>query len=126
MDRILRDKLERALAVDGGTHTLEDLIKGVERGLFQVWHGVHSIVVTQIMQTPQRRDLVVFIAAGLLEEIQELEPIILEWGAQQGCKRAVFAGRKGWARSFLTRDSGWRETLVVIEKELTHGERKGG
>ena len=113
-----RDALERVLPFTGGTHTLDDVIQGAEEGRFIIWPGHHAIIVTEIVETPGHCILVFFLAAGSMLEMRRLYPIILEWGKTQGCTRARFAGRKGWERSFLTRDEGFTPVAVVYEKEI--------
>lgn len=114
----LAPEVARALEYEGGLHTVDDIWAGVEKGEFQFWPGERSMLVTQILTFPRQKDLLFFLAAGDLTEIQRLYPIVLEWAKQQGCSRALMAGRKGWERTFLTKEEGWRSTHVVMEKEL--------
>lgn len=113
----LRAKLERAIQL-AGTHTLVDVEAAIAEGKMLAWHGVDSIIITQIAVFPQCKELIFFLAAGNMDEMRRLHLIICAWGKEQGCARAVFAGRPGWARSFLTQDEGWHSHLVVFEKEL--------
>jgi hypothetical protein len=115
------DLLEAALAYAGGTHTVEDVQRGVLKGEYQLWEGQRSIIVTELHDTPQKRELVFFLAAGDMAEVRQLYDIVLAWGRECGCDRACFVGRKGWERTFLTRDEGWTPTHVVYSKELTNG-----
>lgn len=89
----------------------------------QAWPGAHSILVTEIVNYPSgRRDVNFVLAAGdrggSLEEIRAMYPIVLEWAREAGCTRATFAGRDGWARTFLTKEAGWTPTLRVFAKDL--------
>lgn len=110
-------EIEAALEYAGGTHTFADIEAMVEKGSLQFWPGPHSAVITEILQTPQKRILNFFLAGGRLDELQQMYPSLLEWGREQGCSQASFTGRRGWERTFLTGD-GWRPTLQVYEKEL--------
>jgi hypothetical protein len=112
------DLLERALAYAGGTHTLDDVLAGIASGEFQAWPGERSILLTKIMAHPQLLEACCFLAAGDMDEIQQLYPVMLEWAKAKGCQRASFMGRPGWQRTFLTKDEGWTSRLVVYEKEL--------
>lgn len=107
-----------ALVYAGGTHTPADVLEAIALGHMVGWEGEHSIVVTEINQFPRLRELQFFLAAGDMQELRTLYPIILEYAKAQGCARAVLAGRPGWLRSFLTKDEGWRAALVVCTKEL--------
>jgi hypothetical protein len=117
-DAARREQITRALWFAGDTHTADDVLAQVARGELQLWEGEHSIVVTQILTYPRLKELCFFLAAGRMEEMKRLSPIILQWGRKQGCRRAVFAGRPGWARTFLTKEDGWTSPMVVFEKEL--------
>jgi hypothetical protein len=114
----VRTQLERALAFTGGTHTVDDVLDMVERGELQLWQGEKSVVVTQVLTYPRMKELCYFLAAGNMAEMKCLAPIIESWGREQGCRKAVFSGRPGWAKTFLTRDEGWSSPLWVFEKEL--------
>lgn len=114
----VRRQIERALAFTGGTHTVDDVLEMVERGELQLWQGDDSIIVTQILTYPRLKELCFFLAAGRMAGMKSMAPIILQWGRDQHCARAVFAGRPGWARTFLTQEDGWRNPMQVFEKEL--------
>jgi hypothetical protein len=113
-------QLSAALAHDD-THTLDDVRELVLRGEAQLWAGVRSVLVTQIINTPQKRLLHFFLAGGDLDEIQAMQYFLLDWGRQQGCVKATMLGRRGWERTFLTREDGWDSRLVYMTKELDHG-----
>ena len=117
----LKRHIENALEYAGGTHTLDDVRALVEKDLLQLWPGIDSAVLTQIMDYPRQRALHFFLAGGNLDELKRLHPIILKWGIEHGCTRATFAGRRGWERTFLTREEGWTVSSINMEKDLTHG-----
>jgi hypothetical protein len=47
-----------------------------------------------------------------------MEPMIEEWGRAQGCTAATFTGRRGFEKTFLTRERGWSAGQVQFSKEL--------
>lgn len=112
-----RPHIEAALAYAGGTHTFEDVAAMIETGRLQFWPGVGSVIVTEIIEYPQRRTLHFFLAGGNLDELRAMLDPILEWGRALGCTAATLTGRKGWARSFLASE-GWNHELVCMSKEL--------
>lgn len=115
-----RRYIEEALQYAGGTHTFEDVRAAVADGRMQLWPGVHSVVITEIITYPQYKALNFFLAGGernSLAEFEAMEPLINAWGHAQGCRVACFTGRRGWERTFLSR-TGWRSSLVVLEKSL--------
>ena len=59
------------------------------------------------------------VAAGDLSVLERMYPAIEAWGKSKGCTKASCIGRRGWARTFLTKEQGWKETHVVMTKELT-------
>ena len=112
-----RRHIEAALEHAPGTHTLEDLRDGVRTGAFQLWVAPHSALLTQIQQYPQRKVLCLYLAGGLLNELLDLLPSVLDWArTQHGCQSAYIAGRGGWAR--VLRKHGWEETQVILERSL--------
>jgi hypothetical protein len=112
-----RGYIEAALEYAGGTHTFEDVQEAVTAGRLQFWPGPHSAVITEIVDYPRQRVINFFLAGGNLAELEAMQPALLDWGRAQGCTSATFTGRKGWERTFLTRD-GWKSKLVVFEKAL--------
>ena len=90
----------------------------VSEGRLQYWPGSNSVVVTEIIEYPQKRTLHFFLAAGNVAELEVMYPVIEEWGRVQGCTAATLSGRHGWERSFLAKREGWKPKLVVMMKEL--------
>ena len=109
--------LQRALDQAHG-YDIDDVRRAVEEGRMLLWPAGNSAVVTQIIERPRGKELYFFLAAGDLRELKILYPIIMEWGRELGCTRAAFVGRRGWERSFLTREEGWDSSLVVYDKEI--------
>lgn len=110
--------IEAALKYADGSHMFEDVAAAVAAGRMQYWPGPSSAIITEILDYPQYKALNFFLAGGNLPELERMTPLILEWGKAQGCKKALFAGRRGWERTFLTR-SGWGVSdLVVLEKAI--------
>jgi hypothetical protein len=111
--------LEHALHCGGDTHTIADVLQGTEAGAFQLWPRAHSVVITQLQDFPQKRLLCIFLAAGIMDELQDVLPDVLAFGRAQGCAGAYLNGRLGWMRSFL-RDQGWTVQSVTMVKNLTN------
>lgn len=110
--------LASALEHDPGTHTVEDvwsMVEAHEAVLIQIGE---SIAVVQFLQSPLRKEILVWLAAGEMEDMKEIERVVCELGRLEGCAVALFRGRKGWERTFLTRDDGWHATHVTYQKEL--------
>jgi hypothetical protein len=112
----LQDKIEAALKVGGGTHTLADVEQGIQSGRYQWWPGLSSFIVTEILDFPQKRVCHVFLAGGELEEIRAIRTWVEQWAKSIRCKAATTYGRPGWERELA--GEGWRRTAVCLEKSL--------
>lgn len=113
-----RDQIEAALQYADGSHRFEDIVAAVEAGRMQFWPGPGSAIITEILETPGYKSVNFFLAGGELPELERMTPVVLEWAKAEGCTKAIFAGRPGWERTFLTR-TGWEKSkLVVLEKQL--------
>lgn len=105
-------RLDRALAIAGGTHTAEDIAEAVEQGRMQSWVNDDSFVVTEVLQFPQTKALNVFLAVGDLTKVMALQPDIEAFGRKHGCKVMRMEGRKGWHR--VLPHYGWKQDQKVI------------
>lgn len=112
-----RPHIEAALAYADDTYGYDDVAQMVMDGSCQAWPGEQSVVITEIMLFPRKKVLNIFLAGGNLNEIEAMTPLILQWGKEQGCEAATFTGRRGWARTYLTKQ-GWSESLVMFAKRL--------
>jgi hypothetical protein len=113
-----RTLIESALAFAGNTVTYDDVVREVEGGEAQFWPGPNSCIVTQIDDLPTHKVLIFFLAAGNSAELKVMEPLVIQWGKEQGCVLARLAGRKGWKRSWVM-EQGWKDTeMVILEKEM--------
>jgi hypothetical protein len=114
-----RPYIEAALYRNGGTHSFDDIQAGVAAGHYQFWPGVQSAMITEIIEYPKFKVLHCFLAGGNLAEIEVMVPVVEEWGREQGCTRAMFTGRRGWERSFLTQPRyGYEPYAISFTKEL--------
>jgi hypothetical protein len=111
-------QIESALAYGDRSHDLADVVAMVAAGSLQAWPGPASILITEVIDRPRDRVLHFFLAAGTLSEIRAMLPHVLEWGKSRGCTKATLAGRRGWSRSFLSRD-GWSvRDALIMERSL--------
>lgn len=113
-----RPWLEAALEYNGGTHSLEDIETAIAEGKAQLWPGQRSAIVTEMIQHPRATDLIFFLAGGELDELREMTPVIEEWAKEQGCSRTILYGRRGWDRTFLTKERGYKPDCWVLAKEI--------
>lgn len=112
------DVLMPAIDRAGGTHHPRDVLDGLMSGDYQLWTYGDSAVVTEIYEYPRKKVCHIFLAGGNMQDIRELHVMIEEWAKEKGCSSLSLAGRKGWARSFLTSDQDWSIDLVLMSKDL--------
>jgi hypothetical protein len=110
----LQQKLARALAFAGDTHTVDDVIKGVREGRLQAWTAGDSFVVTTITRAPQKSFIDIFLAVGDLDAVLSLQPQVEAFGREQGCSEMRMIGRRGWGKVLPER--GWKRHPAVIYK----------
>lgn len=116
LDATFTNKLKLALDRGGGTHDLEDLAQQIRDGSAQLWVEDGACLVTEVQDTPRKRVLRFWLAAGELEPVVALSRKVLAWGKEQGCEMATLVGRRGWVRAL--RDEGWSESLTVMTREV--------
>lgn len=112
----VRGWLEGALAHDGNTHTIADVVDEIRAGRAYLWYGPRSAVVTRVHDLPRAKELRIWLAGGDLDELLEQLDLADLVAKRLGCSRVVVEGRKGWGR--VMRDKGYKETAVILSKEL--------
>lgn len=110
--------LERALRQAGYSHTPADIDRGVADGRFQRWDWGETVIITELLEAPQRKTCHFFLAEGRMEHLIRMTPFVLAWARQQGCTHATLAGREGWRRVPWLIQDGWHFAQIVMEKEL--------
>jgi len=108
--------LEEALAQGGGGHALEHVLAAIQRKEAQLWIEGPCVIVTEVNDTPLRRELHFWLAAGTLDEVIHLSNKVKEWGRDQGCTVATLCGRRGWTRALAK--EGWGHQLSVMGQRL--------
>ena len=108
--------IEEALEHGGGTHSLADVIEAVKTGKAQLWLEEDALLVTEVLQHPNKLVLYFWLATGEMEAVIALSRRVIEWGKKQGCTAAGMMGRKGWTRAL--REEGWAPTMVQYTKEI--------
>ena len=108
--------LERALEYAGGTHDVAHVLAAVYRKEAQIWTDGPCIIVTEVNDSPNERELHFWLAAGTLDEVVALSNKVAEWGRKQGCTIATLCGRRGWVRARA--QEGWGHQMVVMGRRL--------
>lgn len=108
--------LTEALEHGGGGHSLGDVLSAVKAGTAQLWAEDGCVLVTEINDAPNHRELHFWLATGTLDAVIALSNKVIEWGREQGCTVASLCGRKGWERAL--RDEGWHHQMVQMGREI--------
>jgi len=108
--------IERALKHAGGSHTFADVVEFVRAGQMFFWPGENSCLVTEFVQYPRQRLLHVFLAAGDMDEIKQMEPSLRTFANGVKCDAISLTGRRGWVRAL--KDLGFEEGHTIVVKKL--------
>lgn len=107
--------IQAALDHYGPTHTKEHILAALHGADAQLWPLPNSACITRINVFPTGfKELVLWLAGGKLEELQDIEPVLARFGRDTGCNRISIYGRPGWAR----RLAGYRALGTQITKDI--------
>lgn len=112
-------RIERACRLGMGTHVWEDFREGIVEGRYQAFDNPDGVAITELVQTPQKRYLHIWTAAGQLDAVHALEPDIERYALTNDCHFMSTIGRVGWER--IARLPGWKKSGTYYTKELHHG-----
>lgn len=115
-DEKMLELIKKALRIGGGTHELEDILVGIRQNVFQLFSADSAIVVTEILQSPRKKILNVFLVAGDFESIMGLTPKVDEFAKSEGCSFMITTGRFGLIRRLPK--FGWNPAYVTFKREL--------
>jgi hypothetical protein len=102
-----------------GAWGAEQVRQAALRGTQQVWCAVddkdriHSVTVTEILETPRGRICQVVVHVGDLKGIESLLEVGEPWAKSLGCVAFRYSGRKGWLKF-----GGFKQIGVVAEMEI--------
>lgn len=111
-----RKHIEAALSYGGGTHTFDDVARGIYSGRMQLWSGERGCAVTEIINYPRKRVLHCFLAGGEMDQILDMIDSAIAWGKTQGCESLTLSGRLGWER--VLKPHGFKPVLITMEREF--------
>jgi hypothetical protein len=112
-----RPWLEAALEYSHGTHTIEDVRRGIAQKRFLLVSGPKCAMVYEVVAFPQLKILHGFLCGGELQELKSFDPYLQEMARVLGCARVTIAGRPGWARAL--RDLGYSHSCTIVSKEIS-------
>lgn len=112
-----RAHITEAIARTNGTHTEEDVVAMLLAGRAGLWVGRECAAVTEIKDWGHFKEVNVFLAGGSMDGIVAMEPSLETHAVENGCRRIVIDGRKGWERVLPE----YGVLSVKISKEVRHG-----
>lgn len=113
-EEIIR-RIKKALARDGA-HTWEHVCDLLQVGGAQIFWNDHGAWITEIVQTPLSKWLHVWIVAGEMPGVMDLQDRVLDFARQQGCHHVTATARFGWKKHLTT--YGWRKHAMVITHDV--------
>lgn len=108
-------RIEKALATDGGGHSWDTLVPMLKAGKAQIFWNDQGAWITEIVQAPLSRWLNVWVVAGELPGVMDLQERVLEHARQNNCPRVTATARLGWKH--VAREYGWHQHAMVITHE---------
>lgn len=119
------DLIEMALQYCDGTHTLDDIARGIYNGQFTLWTpGGGSVIVTEVVVYPRRKVLNIFLGAGDMDDLINTLPALEDHARANGCDGLACSGRIGWAR--VLKEHGWGNSHMSVSKDLRPTEQEPG
>jgi hypothetical protein len=88
--------LMNAVDRSDGENAWPDLVEQLCEGYWQLWVTPHSAAITTIREQGQFNVCVIIYAGGVLKDIIECVPGVMEWARAMGCQKMHIEGRKGW------------------------------
>ena len=111
------ERMQKALDRDGG-HDWPHVVDLLEKGDCQIFDSDQGVWITEIKNAPKGKALNVWLVAGSLPGVMELQPEVEAFATANGCRKLTAGVRRGWKKT--AEAHGWKVVGLVIEKELTH------
>ena len=97
--------------------TLEDVKRDLEARRSHLWVAEQSAMVTTISDWANgERIIESWLAAGDMNEILAMTPVLEDWGRRVGCTQAHVQGRRGWVRKLAP--FGYEHYSTTLRKIL--------
>lgn len=99
-----------------GLETIEDVERFIANCRYQFWPGASSAAITEIVQFPRAKVLIVRMGGGDLNELVEIEKTLCRFARANGCTTIMGEGREGWQR--VCEKMGYRFASVCMLKDI--------
>lgn len=104
--------LQKALDKGGSTHTIADVVEALQAGKMQSIFNDRGLMITQVLNAPQRRVMEVLFCAGELPAILSLKPDLLRLADQMACEFGRAYVRPGLVQPLI--GVGWKKSHDVM------------
>ena len=107
-------------------HMMQELLSG-DYQLWLIWQKEkrehYGFVVTEIVTRPLSKFCSVIIMTGKERQLWQYKVMktLERYAIQNGCDKGYSLARKGWTKIY--KSHGYKETHVLLEKELKRGEK---
>ena len=112
--------LEPAVNRGYGSMVLADYRAWVLDGTMQLWRGPGYAAVTEVVNYPRSRVVIVHLAGGELDALVDADGELDKFARVVEATGIEIIGRRGWVRAL--RDRGYTEAAVHLYKEVGHGQ----
>jgi len=106
----LRPVLARAVERMEGLASVDDVLQLIVEDRAQFWPLGESCAVTELVVYPGGTLCRIWLGAGDLDELRQVETMIRRWARQQGCLGLEIIGRDGWAKAL----DGYRKVATIM------------
>jgi len=120
---LIAPQVRRALMAGEGSYNERDVLMACLSGHWQLWRfgeqggETEAICITETVQFPRQRKLVVRYAAGSERHFTEWLDLVEQYARDQGCQVIEAYSRRGWIKKL----PDWHCRHVVMVKELKDG-----
>jgi hypothetical protein len=104
-----------------GGMTLDDYKEWVVLGDMQLWIGEGYAGVTEVVNYPRSRVVLVHLVGGKLEALLGDYDDLERFAEMVGATGIEIVGRRGWTK--VLQDRGYTEAAVHLFKEVGHGQQ---
>ena len=94
-------------------YTIQDVEDKISQGLFHLWPGEKSALVTGFAEYPQYKVLNLIFCGGDFKELESMLPYIEEFAKKANCKKLYGGGRKGWCRKI--KHLGFQDAYLITK-----------
>jgi hypothetical protein len=100
------------------THGISDVRLLCVAGQARFFPGRNCAGVFEIYTFPRLKRLHLWLVGGDMDELlNEILPLAIQWGIEEGCSQVTTAGRKGWTRVMAAH--GFEPVAHICMRDLT-------